>query len=61
MANFHREPDRRQSFLLPVDMADRVPDTDLVHLLLDAVKLMDLSAFEVHYRKRGASAPPFAP
>jgi hypothetical protein len=36
MANFHREPDRRQSFLLPVDMADWVPDTDLVHLLLDA-------------------------
>ena len=61
MANFHREPDCRQRFLLPVDMADWVPDTDLVHLLLDAVKLMDLSAFEVHYRKRGAGAPPFAP
>ena len=37
MANFHREPDCRQRFLLPVDMADWVPDTDLVHLLLDAV------------------------
>ena len=35
MANFHREPDCRQRFLLPVDMADWVPDTDLVHLLLD--------------------------
>jgi hypothetical protein len=46
MANFYREPDRRQRFLLPVDMADWVPDTDLVHLLLDAVGLMDLSAFE---------------
>ncbi|TCT00433.1 IS1182 family transposase [Aquabacter spiritensis] len=61
MANFYREPDRRQRFLLPVDMADWVPDTDLVHLLLDAVGLMDLSAFEAHYRKRGCGAPPFAP
>ena len=61
MANFYREPDRRQRFLLPVDMADWVPDTDLVHLLLDAVGLMDLSAFETHYRKRGSGAPPFAP
>ncbi len=61
MANFYREPDRRQRFLLPVDMADWVPDTDLVHLLLDAVGLMDLSAFEEHYRKRGSGAPPFAP
>lgn len=61
MANFHREPDRRQRFLLPVDMADWVPDSDLVHLLLDAVELMDLSAFDVHYRKRGSGAPPFAP
>jgi transposase len=61
MANFYREPDRRQRFLLPVDMADWVPDTDLVHLLLDAVGLMDLSAFEAHYSKRGSGAPPFAP
>ena len=61
MANFYREPDRRQRFLLPVDMADWVPDTDLVHLLLDAVGLMDLSTFEAHYRKRGSGAAPFAP
>ena len=26
MANFYREPDRRQRFLLPVDMADWVHD-----------------------------------
>jgi len=61
MANFYREPDRRQVFLLPVDMADWVPDTDLVHLLLDVVGLMDLSAFASHYTKRGSGAPPFAP
>lgn len=61
MANFYREPDRRQRFLLPVDMADWVAETDMVHLLLDAVALMDLSAFESHYTRRGAGAPPFAP
>lgn len=42
-------------------MAERVPDTDPVHLLLDANGLKDLSAFEAHYRKRGSGAPPFAP
>lgn len=61
MANFYREPDRRQQFLLPVDMADWVSDTDLVHLLLDAVPLMDLSVFEEHHRKGGVGAPSFAP
>lgn len=61
IANFYREPDRRQWFLLPVGMGDWIPDTDMVHLLLDVVGLMDLSAFEVHYRKQGCRAPPFAP
>lgn len=61
MANFYREPDRRQRFLLPVDMSDWVQDTDMVHLLLDVLALMNLSAFEAHYRKRGTGAPPFAP
>jgi transposase len=61
MANFFREPDRRQSFLLPVDMKDWVPETDMVHLLVDIVGLMDLSAFEARYTKRGTGAPPFAP
>ena len=61
MANFFREPDRRQRFLLPVDMADWVPEADMVHLLLDVVAAMDLSAFERHYTQRGTGAPPFAP
>jgi transposase len=33
----------------------------MVHLLLDAIELMDLSAFEAHYTKRGTDAPPFSP
>ena len=61
MANFYREPDRRQRFLLPVDMSEWVAETDMVHLLLDVVGLMDLSLFERHYTRRGAGAPPFAP
>lgn len=61
MANFFREPDRRQRFLLPVDMSDWVPETDMVHLLLDVVAVMDLSAFERRYTQRGTGAPPFAP
>ena len=56
MANFFREPDRRQRYFLLVDMADWVPEADMVHLLLDVVALMDLSAFEQHYTKRGTGA-----
>ena len=51
MANFFREPDRRQRFLLPVDMKDWVPEPDMVHLLLDVVTLMELTAFEAHWTK----------
>jgi hypothetical protein len=38
--------ERRQSFLLPPDMQDWVPQDDIVHLVLDAVSLMDLSKYE---------------
>lgn len=50
MARFFREPDRRQRYLLPVDMLDWLPEDDIVHLLVDAVALMDLSAFEAAYK-----------
>ena len=42
MAHFFRAPDRRQRFLLPVDMMDWLPEDDIVHLIVDAVGLMDL-------------------
>ena len=32
MATFFRKPDRRQRFLLPVDMLDWLPESDFVHL-----------------------------
>lgn len=53
MATFFRKPDRRQRFLLPVDMQDWLPESDFVHLVLDAVEQMDLSAFHAGYRADG--------
>ena len=61
MATFFRKPDRRQRFLLPVDMLDWLPESDFVHLVLDAVEQMDLSGFEAEYRTGGAGRAPFAP
>jgi hypothetical protein len=46
MATFFRKPDRRQRFLLPVDMQDWLPESDFLHLVLDAVEQMDLSPTE---------------
>jgi transposase len=61
MAHFFRQPDRRQRFLLPVDMRDWLPEDDIVHLIVDAVGLMDLSAFEATCKVGHAGQPPFAP
>lgn len=61
MAHYFREPDRRQRFLLPVDMMDWLPQGDIVHLIVDAVALMDLSKFEVTCKIGRAGQAPFAP
>ena len=61
MAHDFRCPERRQTFLLPPDMRDWVPEDDIVHLILDAVVLMDLSAFEAAHKLGGAGQAPFAP
>jgi transposase len=61
MARFFREPDRRQRYLLPVDMLDWLPEDDIVHLLVDAVALMDLAAFEATCKIGKAGQAPFAP
>jgi transposase len=61
MARDFRKPERRQSFLLPPDMQDWVPQDDIVHLVLDAVSLMDLSKFEEEHRVGGVGQAPFAP
>jgi transposase len=61
MAHFFRKPDRRQRFLLPVDMMDWLPEGDIVHLIVDAVVLMDLSEFEATCKVGGTGQAPFAP
>lgn len=61
MAHFFREPDRRQRFLLPVDMMDWLPEGDIVHVVVDAVGLMELSDFEATCKVGRAGQPPFAP
>src|SRR5438874_11280674 len=61
MAHDFRCPERRQTFLLPPDMRDWLPEDDIVHLILDAVSLMDLSAFEAAHKLGGAGQAPFAP
>ncbi len=61
MAHFFRQPDRRQRFLLPVDMMDWLPEGDIVHVIVDAVGLMDLSDFEATCKVGRAGQPPFAP
>ena len=61
MAHFFRAPDRRQRFLLPVNMMDWLPEDDIVHLIVDAVGVMDLSEFEATCKVGHAGQPPFAP
>src|SRR5918998_2920845 len=61
MARFFRTAERRQGFLLPVDMQDWLPEDDIVHLIVDAVSLMDLSEFEAGHKLGGAGQAPFAP
>ena len=61
MANFFRHPDRRQRFLLPIDMMDWLPEDDIVHLIVDAVGVMDLRRFEESYSTAGPGQAAFSP
>ena len=61
MAHHFREPERRQKHLLPIDMMEWLPEGDIVHLIVDAVAVMDLSKFEAVYKPGGVGQSPFAP
>ncbi len=61
MARFFRTAERRQSFLLPADMRDWLPQDDIVHLIVDAVSVMELRAFEAQHKLGGAGQAAFAP
>jgi transposase len=61
MAQHFRQPERRQPLLLPADMMDWLPEGDIVHLIVDAVAMMDLSEFEADAKLGRAGQAPFAP
>jgi transposase len=61
MAHHFREPERRQTLLLPADMMEWLPEDDIIHLIVEAVALMDLSKFEASYKLGRAGQAPFAP
>jgi transposase len=46
--------DRSQPFLLPPDLRDWVPQSDLAHFVVEAVERVDMSAFKVNARGSGS-------
>lgn len=61
MARHFRTPERRQKLLLPADMMEWLPEDDIVHLIVEAVAMMDLSKFDASYKLGRAGQAPFAP
>jgi transposase len=50
--------DRETLLLLPVDLRDWVPENDLVHFVINAVDMMNLSAVSVNSRGSGSKQYP---
>jgi transposase len=53
--------DREQSFLMPPDVREWLPEGHLVWFVIDAVAEMDLEAFYAAYRVDGRSRPAYDP
>src|ERR671935_2845279 len=53
--------DREQSFLMPPDVREWLPERHLAWFVIDAVAEMDLDAFYGTYRVDGRSRPPYDP
>ena len=53
--------DREQSFLMPPDVRDWLPEDHLAWFVIDAVGEMNLNAFYASYRHDGRSRPPYDP
>src|SRR3954463_13543895 len=53
--------DREQSFLMPPDVREWLPEGHLARFVLDAVGEMDLEAFYAAYRRDGRSRPAYDP
>jgi transposase len=61
VAKGYRPVDREQPFLFPPDMRDWLDDRDPVWLVIEAVGLLDLSAFHARRRTGGAGAAGYDP
>ncbi len=61
MAKDFRRADRAQTFLLPPDMRDWLPDGHLVWFLLEVLDELDLSRFEASAKLGAAGRAPFDP
>jgi hypothetical protein len=61
MAHHFRAPERRQQALLPANMMEWLPENDIVHLIVEAVGIMDLSKFEASNKLGRAGQAPFVP
>jgi transposase len=53
--------DREQSFLMPPDVREWLPERHLAWFVIDAVSEMDLEPFYVAYRVDGRCRPPYDP
>src|ERR1700710_2309597 len=53
--------DREQSFLMPPDVREWLPEGPLAWFVIDAVGETDLDAFYVAYRQDGRSRPAYDP
>src|SRR5215217_8745546 len=53
--------DREQSFLMPPDVREWLPDNHLAWFVLAAVEEMDLWPFDAAYRVDGRSRPAYEP
>ena len=57
MARFFRAPDRRQRFLLPLDMMEWLPEDDIAHLMVDvstAQEIRSMCRSEIGARRRAS-------
>jgi transposase len=53
--------DREQSFLMPPDVREWLPENHLAWFVIDAVGEMDLDAFYAAYRVDGRARPAYDP
>ena len=61
MAKGYRRVDRDQAFLFPPDMRDWLPAADPVWLVIEAVSLLDTSAFDAGRKTGGAGTAGYDP